>query len=155
MFDIGIGFSELMLLAVIAIIVVGPEELPAMLRTVGRYVGQIKRVADDFRNQFNEAIKDSEIDKFSQPIDEFKDEVFGIEREMGASYDSENLIDFEEHNRRILESEKLSTPASAIGDDIGKSGESEDKGVSIKDSEAVRSEADNSDGVVLARNKGA
>ena len=58
MFDIGIGFSELMLLAVLVIIVVGPEELPSLLRTIGRYIGQVKRIAGDFRAQVDEAIKE-------------------------------------------------------------------------------------------------
>jgi Tat protein translocase TatB subunit len=105
MFDIGIGFSELMLLAVIMIIVVGPEELPAMLRSIGRYAGQVKRVADDFRSQVSDAIKETEIDKVNKPVDEL---VGDLADEAGVNTDpfGEDLIDFEEHNQKILDEEK-------------------------------------------------
>jgi sec-independent protein translocase protein TatB len=103
MFDIGIGFSELLLLAVIVIIVVGPEELPSLLRTVGRYVGQVKRIADDFRSQVNEAIKETGVEKIT---DDIKDEIDGVTESLDDPFGEEDLIDFEEHNRKILEDEK-------------------------------------------------
>lgn len=99
MFDIGIGFSELMLLAVIVIIVVGPEELPSLLRTVGRYVGQVKRIADDFRSQVDEAIKD--------PVKDIKDSIDGVSENLDDDpFGEEDLLDFEEHNKKILDKEK-------------------------------------------------
>lgn len=99
MFDIGIGFSELMLLAVVVIIVVGPEELPSLLRTVGRYVGQVKRVADDFRSQVNEAIKD--------PMEDIQESIDGVTESLDDDpFGEEDLIDFEEHNQKILDKEE-------------------------------------------------
>ena len=57
MFDI--AWSELLLVAIVAIIVVGPKELPAMLRTLGRMLGRLRSTADDFRKQFDEAVKEA------------------------------------------------------------------------------------------------
>ena len=58
MFDI--GWSEILVIAVVAIIVVGPKDLPRMLRTLGKTLGQVRRTANDFRRQFDDAIREAE-----------------------------------------------------------------------------------------------
>lgn len=58
MFDI--GWSEVLVIAVVAIIVVGPKELPRMLRTFGRTMGSVRRTANDFKRQFDEALREAE-----------------------------------------------------------------------------------------------
>ncbi|MCF6199513.1 MAG: Sec-independent protein translocase protein TatB [Hyphomicrobiaceae bacterium] len=99
MFDIGIGLSEILLLAVLVILVVGPEELPKLLRTVGRYIGQVKRVADDFRAQVDDAIK--------EPMEDIQESIAGVSEDLDDDpFGEEDLIDFEEHNQKILDKEK-------------------------------------------------
>ncbi|MEL6872331.1 MAG: Sec-independent protein translocase protein TatB, partial [Pseudomonadota bacterium] len=44
-----IGWTELLVIGVVALLVVGPKELPGLLRTIGRYVGMIRRQANEFR----------------------------------------------------------------------------------------------------------
>ncbi len=68
MFDL--GWSEMLIIAVVAIIVVGPKDLPGMLRNIGRFVGQAKRMANEFTGQFQEALRDSELDDLKK---EFND----------------------------------------------------------------------------------
>ncbi|MBE8220676.1 MAG: twin-arginine translocase subunit TatB [Alphaproteobacteria bacterium] len=51
MFDI--GWTELLLLAVLILLVMGPRELPIMLRTLGRYVGNFRTMAFNFRRQLD------------------------------------------------------------------------------------------------------
>ena len=46
---LGLNFSEIMVIVIVLIVVVGPERLPPMLRTAGRYYGQVKRMSDEFR----------------------------------------------------------------------------------------------------------
>lgn len=58
MFDL--GWTELLLVAVVAIVVVGPKDLPKMLRTFGRTIGQLKRMASDFQGQFSDALREAE-----------------------------------------------------------------------------------------------
>ncbi|MBZ8132556.1 Sec-independent protein translocase protein TatB [Afifella sp. IM 167] len=58
MFDI--GWTEIAVIAGVAIIVVGPKDLPGMLRTVGRTMGQVRRTANDFKRQFDDALRDAE-----------------------------------------------------------------------------------------------
>ncbi|MBK1624908.1 Sec-independent protein translocase protein TatB [Afifella marina] len=58
MFDI--GWTELVVIAGVAIIVVGPKDLPGMLRTFGKTMGQIRRTANDFKRQLDDALKEAE-----------------------------------------------------------------------------------------------
>lgn len=58
MFDI--GWTELLVVATVAIIVVGPKDLPRMLRTLGRTMGQVRRMSNEFRRQFDDALRDAE-----------------------------------------------------------------------------------------------
>ena len=69
MFDI--GWSELLVIAVVAIIVVGPKELPRLMRTFGHYVSKLRRMAADFQRQFEEAVRDSEIDEVRKAMRDF------------------------------------------------------------------------------------
>ncbi|MCB0049677.1 MAG: twin-arginine translocase subunit TatB, partial [Caldilinea sp.] len=53
----GIGIFELFLIAVIALVVLGPERLPGAMRTVAGYFRQIREVSSEFTSQFSEEIK--------------------------------------------------------------------------------------------------
>src|SRR5882724_10106826 len=68
MFDI--GWSELVVIAVVALIAIGPKELPAVLRTVGSYMGKIRRMAGEFQNQFQEAMREAEMADLKKSVDE-------------------------------------------------------------------------------------
>lgn len=76
MFDL--TSSKLLILAIVALIVVGPKDLPALLRTVGRYMGIIRRHAAEFRSQLDEAIREAELDHLKKEFD-------ALGREMHAS----------------------------------------------------------------------
>lgn len=54
--------TEILVIAVVAIIVVGPKDLPGLLRTGAKYVGQLRSMARDFQGQIKEAVKDSELE---------------------------------------------------------------------------------------------
>lgn len=66
MFDI--GWTELILVAAVAILVVGPKDLPGMLRTFGRTFGNLKRMASDFQRQFNSALEEAELDQLQKDL---------------------------------------------------------------------------------------
>jgi sec-independent protein translocase protein TatB len=68
MFDI--SWSELLVIAVVAIVVIGPKDLPRALRALGQWSGKIKRMAREFQNQFNEAIREAELDSVQRDIEE-------------------------------------------------------------------------------------
>ncbi|MCK7611507.1 Sec-independent protein translocase protein TatB [Roseibium sediminicola] len=58
MFDI--GWTELLVIACVAIIVVGPKDLPRMLRTLGQTMGKMRRMSREFQSTFNDALREAE-----------------------------------------------------------------------------------------------
>jgi sec-independent protein translocase protein TatB len=68
MFDI--GWSELVVIAVVALIAIGPKELPGVLRMVGQWMGKARRLASDFQGQFNEAMREAEMADIKKQFDE-------------------------------------------------------------------------------------
>ena len=67
MFDIGWG--EFVVIGAVALVVIGPKELPSVLRTVGGAVSKLKRMAGEFQQQFNEAIRESEFEEARKAFD--------------------------------------------------------------------------------------
>ena len=59
MFDIGWG--ELVVIGIVALIAIGPKELPTVLRTLGQWMGKVKRMAAEFQGQFQEALREAEL----------------------------------------------------------------------------------------------
>ncbi|CAN7407926.1 Sec-independent protein translocase protein TatB [Pararhizobium sp. LjRoot235] len=57
-----VGWTELVVIAVVLIIVVGPKDLPPMLRTFGKMMTKMRGMANDFRQQFDEALKEADLD---------------------------------------------------------------------------------------------
>ncbi len=57
-----VGWTELVVIAIVLIIVVGPKDLPPMLRTFGKMMTKMRGMASDFRQQFDEALKEADLD---------------------------------------------------------------------------------------------
>lgn len=66
MFDI--GWTELLVIAVVLIVVVGPKDLPPMLRAFGKMTTRARKVAGEFRAQFDEALREAELDDVRRTI---------------------------------------------------------------------------------------
>lgn len=89
-----IGWSELLVIGVVLIVVVGPKDLPKMLRTFGRTTTHLRKMAGDFRKQFDEALREAE-------LDEVRDSVKGL-----------RSLDPRQEIRKAL------NPMKAMGDEI-------------------------------------
>ncbi|WP_298959319.1 Sec-independent protein translocase protein TatB [uncultured Methylobacterium sp.] len=68
MFDMSWG--ELMLIGGVALVVIGPKDLPKALRTVGQVTSKLKRMAGEFHAQFNEAMREAELDEVRREVGE-------------------------------------------------------------------------------------
>lgn len=75
MFDMSWG--EVMLIGGVALIVIGPKDLPKALRTVGQLTGKMRRMAGEFQAQFAEAVREAELDEVRREVD-------GIKRSTGT-----------------------------------------------------------------------
>ena len=69
---LGLDFSELLIIGVVALIVVGPKELPQLMRTVGQWVAKARRMASEFQGQMNEAIREAELDDVKKHVDDLR-----------------------------------------------------------------------------------
>jgi sec-independent protein translocase protein TatB len=87
MFDI--GWIELMVIAIVAIVVVGPKDLPRAMRFVGQWSGKMKKMAREFQGQFNEALREAELDTVKKDVEAIGkiDPMAGVRKEM-AKVDS-------------------------------------------------------------------
>jgi sec-independent protein translocase protein TatB len=73
MFDI--SWSEFLLIGVVALIVIGPKELPGVLRTLGQYTRKVRGMAADFQNQFQEAMREAEMGDLKKQVDDLAQDV--------------------------------------------------------------------------------
>jgi sec-independent protein translocase protein TatB len=69
MFD----WNEIVLIGVVALIVIGPKELPAVLRAIGQWTTKIRRMAGEFQSQFQEAMREAEMADLKKQVDEIND----------------------------------------------------------------------------------
>ncbi|WP_315832869.1 Sec-independent protein translocase protein TatB [Bradyrhizobium prioriisuperbiae] len=76
MFDI--GWSEMVVIGVVALIAIGPKELPGVLRMVGQWIGKARRMASDFQGQFNEAMREAEMADLKKSFDDVADAAKGF-----------------------------------------------------------------------------
>ena len=109
MFDI--GWNELLIIAVVAIVIIGPKDLPRMMRVVGQWSGRIKRMARDFQGQFNEAIREAELEDVKKSAED-------IGKEIGKAADvSKELAKVDRDVKSAV-----AKPADDIGKEMAKAG---------------------------------
>lgn len=84
MFDI--GWSELLVIGVVALLVIGPKDLPQALRTVGQWVGKARALAREFQGHIDELMRESQVEEMKREFNEMArpPELEGIEDELMA-----------------------------------------------------------------------
>jgi len=84
-----IGASELLVIAIVALIVVGPKELPSLLRKLGQMMAKVRNMAAEFRASFDEMARQSELDELRREVDALRR---GHAEEMAALHASEAQV---------------------------------------------------------------
>jgi sec-independent protein translocase protein TatB len=74
----GISGYEYILIAIVALIVIGPKELPAVLRTLGQWTAKVRRMAAEFQGQFHEAMREAEMADLKKEVDNLNAQARGI-----------------------------------------------------------------------------
>lgn len=67
-----LGWSEILVIAIVVIVVVGPKDLPRVLRSFGRTTAKLRAMAADFRRQFDEALREAELEDVKSLVAEAK-----------------------------------------------------------------------------------
>lgn len=70
MFDI--SWSELLILGVVTLVFVGPKELPTLMRTLGKYAGVVRRHANEFKLQFDAAMREAELEAVREEVNKMQ-----------------------------------------------------------------------------------
>lgn len=88
MFDI--GWPELMVVMIIALIVIGPKDLPAALRQLGKWVGAARRMSSEFQKHVDDIVRESELDDVKRGIDRVRS--VNIKRELEKQIDPDGSL---------------------------------------------------------------
>ena len=89
MFDI--SWSEFLLIGVVALIVIGPKELPAVMRTIGQWTRKVRGMASEFQNQFQEAIREAEMTDLKKEVDDLAQDVKNFDPLKDVRADMESM----------------------------------------------------------------
>src|SRR5215467_11423042 len=132
MFDI--GWSEFVVIAVVALIAIGPKELPGVLRMVGQWMGKARKMAAEFQSQFQEAMREAEMADLKKSFDEVK--------EAASGFSSGNIMtSLEKDVSDALRIDDVDKPAAAIEPPAAQTASETPAAVAAAEPLAITSEA--------------
>lgn len=67
-----LGFNEMVVLAVLALLVVGPKDLPLLFRKIGRWTAKLRGMAQEFRTGFDELARQAELDELKREVEKLR-----------------------------------------------------------------------------------
>lgn len=113
MFDI--GAAELLVIVVVAILVIGPKDMPKAMRTAGRWIGKLRRMSSHFRSGLDEMVRQAEIEEMEEKWSQRNKEIMakyptGSEPEGGAP---ENLLPSDEGMEPLASADEVVDPDAA------------------------------------------
>lgn len=81
------SWSHILILLIVALVVVGPKDLPRLMRIIGQWMGKARRMADEFRKSFDDMARQSELDELRKEIESLRSErpLAGIEHDLNRS----------------------------------------------------------------------
>src|SRR5882672_1676970 len=82
-----LSWGHIFLVLVVALVVVGPKELPRLMRTIGQWMGKARAMADQFRKSFDDMARQSELDELRKEIENLRHErpLAGVEADLNRS----------------------------------------------------------------------
>ncbi|MBV1887270.1 MAG: Sec-independent protein translocase protein TatB [Parvibaculaceae bacterium] len=103
MFDI--GWSEILVLAVLAIIVVGPKDLPIMLRNIGRYTAKMRSMAREFQDGISDMARETELNDLRDLKKNLSkiSPTQQVKKLVGEAIDPDEFEDMEKNQRALME----------------------------------------------------
>jgi sec-independent protein translocase protein TatB len=82
-----LSWSHILLVIIVALVVVGPKDLPRLMRTLGRWTAQARKMADQFRSSFDEMARQAELDELKNELEALRSRrpFADVERELNQS----------------------------------------------------------------------
>jgi sec-independent protein translocase protein TatB len=109
----GISSTEYLLIAIVALVVIGPKELPAVMRTIGQWTRKVRGMATEFQNQFQEAMREAEMADLKKQVDDMARDVKDIDPLKGVREDIESAGKDVEHS--LASTPEQTPPLPAAG----------------------------------------
>jgi sec-independent protein translocase protein TatB len=106
MFDL--AWSEILVIAVVALVVIGPKELPLLLRNVGQWIRKARSLASEFQSGIDQMARDAEIADLRKQVEQAKDYA------TGKIMDPQSMIDPDGEIRRVLEASQVTPPPEPV-----------------------------------------
>jgi sec-independent protein translocase protein TatB len=105
----GVGFEEMILLALVAIVVIGPKDLPLMMRKFGRFTGKMRAMAFEFKQGFDELGRQAELDELRKEVQNLKHHT-GLE-DLKKEFEQDRIAMESDVNKAMA---PPASPASAV-----------------------------------------
>jgi sec-independent protein translocase protein TatB len=103
-----IGWGELLIIGIVALIAIGPKELPGVLRTLGQWMSKLRRMASEFQSQFHEAMREAELADLKKQVDDMTSQAQSY-----ANFDPVSEVRRElDNTQQQIESAMLEKPAA-------------------------------------------
>jgi len=115
MFDFGIGYTELVVIALVAIIVIGPKDLPRVLRGLGRMTTKMRSMAREFQGHMDAAMKEAGLDEVKKEIQTIKNPMTMVKESVSTELKKQD-DDFKKYFGTLKDDAKPATPAVATTD---------------------------------------
>src|ERR1700730_6988114 len=116
MFDF--SWSELLLIGIVALIFIGPKELPGVLRTLGQWMSKVRRMAGDFQNQFHDAMREAELADLKKEVDELAEQA-AHHSNLAPLADGRREMDTRQRDGESAVADKPTAETPAVGDPAG------------------------------------
>ena len=104
MFDL--SFVEILFIAVLSVLVLGPKEFPVVLRQIFQWIGQLKSVGDEVRGQLHELVEDSGVKQVQKEIEQETQFMLDQNGEYREVYDISEFLDEETQQPKVTMKEK-------------------------------------------------
>lgn len=92
----GFGWGEMVVIGIVALIAIGPKELPTVLRTIGQWMGKVRRMANEFQGQFNEALREAELTDLKKHADDIAADVTNFDPMKETQQEMEKAFAFDD-----------------------------------------------------------
>jgi sec-independent protein translocase protein TatB len=112
MFDI--SWTEFLLIGVVALIVIGPKELPGVMRTLGQYTRKARSMAAEFQNQFQEAMREAEMADLKKQVDDMASDIKNYDPLKDVRSDFDSMGKDIEKSLTVPADEKPAEPQPAV-----------------------------------------
>ena len=114
----GLGWGEVVVIGIVALIAIGPKELPTVLRSLGQWMGKIRRMANEFQGQFQEALREAELTDLKKHAEDITSDISNFDPMADTQKEMEKAFEFDDPLKDI--DKDLNKPADAATPEIGR-----------------------------------